>query len=232
MKVCFHVSIGSTDLTSIWWIIFRYSWSDRTGKLSITKENVKLPTLHWQWSSDWLIDFSTPGGADHDGWQYATDFPATYHSSKKFTDYVRRRRWTRKCNLSTTGPWKVLGSTKLIDVSMKAHPVKDLVYVWAITSKGEALFRTGVSSRCPEGLTWQTVTSDLTFVSVTIMGKGSDIGNVQFSLTSWQFCTLDGLLKKSLQLVKLRYLTRFFHKKPAYLKKLFYFYLKAFDNLK
>ena len=131
-----------------------------------------------------MIDFSTPGGADHDGWQYATDFPATYHSSKKFTDYVRRRRWTRKCNLSTTGPWKVLGSTKLIDVSMKAHPVKDLVYVWAITSKGEALFRTGVSSRCPEGLTWQTVTSDLTFVSVTIMGKGSDIGNVQFSLTS------------------------------------------------
>ena len=174
---------------------YRYSWSDRTGKLSITKENVKLPTLHWQWSSDWLIDFSTPGGADHDGWQYATDFPATYHSSKKFTDYVRRRRWTRKCNLSTTGPWKVLGSTKLIDISMKAHPVKDLVYVWAITSKGEALFRTGVSSRCPEGLTWQTVTSDLTFTSVTIMGKGSDIGNVQLL---FHFLTVFYTLKLSI----------------------------------
>lgn len=39
------------------------------------------------------MDFHTPGGVDRDGWQYAVDFPASYHAKKQFTDYVRRRRW-------------------------------------------------------------------------------------------------------------------------------------------
>ena len=81
--------------------VFRYSWSDKSGKLAITKDSIKLPSVHWVWTSDWLIDFTTPGGVDHDGWQYATDFPASYHNKKKFTDYVRRRRWTRKCKFGT-----------------------------------------------------------------------------------------------------------------------------------
>ena len=113
----------------------------------MSKETVKLPSVHWQWTSDWLIDFSTPGGVDPDGWQYATDFPASYHNKKRFTDYVRRRRWTRKSRLGTTGPWRPLGATKLIDISMKPHLTQDLAFIWAITSKGEALFRLGVNSR-------------------------------------------------------------------------------------
>lgn len=40
-----------------------------------------------------MVDFHTPGGVDRDGWQYAVDFPASYHAKKNFTDYVRRRRW-------------------------------------------------------------------------------------------------------------------------------------------
>ena len=157
-------------------INFRYSWSDRTGKLALSKESIKPPSVHWQWtSSDWLIDFSTPGGADVDGWQYATDFPASYHAKKKFTDYVRRRRWTRKCRLVTSGPWRPLLTLKLLDISMKPHLTKDLVYTWAITSKGEAVFRTGVNSKNPEGLDWIHVASDVTFQSVTVSGKGTEI---------------------------------------------------------
>ena len=45
------------------------------------------------------------GGTDKDGWQYAKDFPASYHPDPGFTDYVRRRRWSRRCHLLTTGPW-------------------------------------------------------------------------------------------------------------------------------
>ena len=58
---------------------------------------------------------------------------------------------------------------------MKAHPTKDIIYVWAITSKGEALFRTGVTSTCPVGSDWCHVTSDVAFQSVTIGGKGTDL---------------------------------------------------------
>ena len=49
----------------------------------------------------------------------------------------------------------------MVNVSMKPISTQDLVYVWAVTAKGEALFRTGVSSKCPEGLDWTHVSSDV-----------------------------------------------------------------------
>ena len=54
-----------------------------------------------------------------------------------------------------------MGATRLVNVSMKPSSTQDLVYVWAVTAKGEALFRTGVSSKCPEGLDWTHVSSDV-----------------------------------------------------------------------
>ena len=59
----------------------RHCWSDRSGRTAMSKETVRLPSVHWQWSSDWLADFYTPGGCDKDAWQYATDFPAAYRSA-------------------------------------------------------------------------------------------------------------------------------------------------------
>ena len=51
-------------------------------------------------ATEWLADYYTPGGVDKDAWQYATDFPASYHGKSGFTDYVRRRRWARKAKVS------------------------------------------------------------------------------------------------------------------------------------
>ena len=50
-------------------------------------------------ATEWLADYYTPGGVDKDAWQYATDFPASYHGKSGFTDYVRRRRWARKAKV-------------------------------------------------------------------------------------------------------------------------------------
>lgn len=97
----------------------RYSWSDITGKQRRTKDHVKLLSRQWQWVSDWLVDFHVAGGVDRDGWQYAVDFPSTYHAQKHFTDYVRRRRWYRRCAISTSGPWIELGRTKLLDITLQ-----------------------------------------------------------------------------------------------------------------
>lgn len=96
----------------------RYMWSDVTGRHKRTREHTKLLSMHWRWVSDWIIDFHTPGGVDRDGWQYATDFPSQYHGKKSFTDYVRRRRWFRRCLLTSSGPWQELGNTKIVDVSL------------------------------------------------------------------------------------------------------------------
>lgn len=129
----------------------RHMWSDVTGKIKRTKDQVKLLSMHWQWISDWLIDFHVPGGVDKDGWQYAVDFPSNFHANKNFTDYVRRRRWYRRCAVATTGPWHELGHTKLLDVSLE--PINDdvdsPVVVWALATGGQAMLRVGVSKSNP-----------------------------------------------------------------------------------
>lgn len=65
-----------------------------------------------------MVDYNTPGGVDNEGWQYATDFPAPYHGKKIFTDCVRRRRWYRKAQINTEGPWVRAGNTGLLDISI------------------------------------------------------------------------------------------------------------------
>lgn len=129
----------------------RYMWSDATGKQKRTRDQVKLLSMHWQWISDWMIDFHVPGGCDNDGWQYAVDFPSTFHGRKHFTDYVRRRRWYRRCAVSTTGPWSELGHTKLLDVSLQ--PINDdldsVIIVWALSNDGQAMIRQGVTKSNP-----------------------------------------------------------------------------------
>ncbi|XP_011065676.1 PREDICTED: tectonin beta-propeller repeat-containing protein [Acromyrmex echinatior] len=148
----------------------RYMWSDATGRHKCTREHTKLLSMHWHWVSDWIVDFHTPGGVDRDGWQYATDFPSQYHGKKQFTDYVRRRRWFRRCQLTTSGPWQELGNTKLVDVSLYAFGkpgTDDPIHVWAVAANGEALFRRGVSESCPMGVSWEHIPSDQPLISIS-----------------------------------------------------------------
>ncbi|XP_076270197.1 tectonin beta-propeller repeat-containing peroxin 23 isoform X2 [Rhynchophorus ferrugineus] len=147
----------------------RYMWSDASGRQKRIKDQVKLLSLHWQWVSDWLVDFHVPGGVDREGWQYAVDFPATYHANKQFTDLVRRRRWYRRCAIATTGPWLELGHTKLLDVSLE--PVNDdldsQISVWALASGGQAMFRVGTSRSNPMGHVWQHIRIDQPLSSIS-----------------------------------------------------------------
>ncbi|XP_055376755.1 tectonin beta-propeller repeat-containing protein [Condylostylus longicornis] len=151
----------------------RHMWSDITGRHKRSKEHTKLLSMHWQWISDWLVDFQTPGGVDRDGWQYAVDFPASYHGTKQFTDYVRRRRWFRKCRLTTTGPWQEIGNSKIVDVSISMSKNEDdseevdaLLMVWAVATNGDVLIRKGVSPSNPGGYSWEHVSSDPPLISI------------------------------------------------------------------
>jgi hypothetical protein len=51
----------------------RCRFTDETGKIKRKKENCSLPSSSFNWTSDWEIDFSTEGGVDLEGWQYAFD---------------------------------------------------------------------------------------------------------------------------------------------------------------
>ncbi|CAB4067726.1 TECPR1 [Lepeophtheirus salmonis] len=158
----------------------RSSWSNKSGRVSLTKDNIKPPSIHWKWATDWIVSFDTPGGVDKDGWQYASDFPNKYQGKSSTFDYVRRRRWMKKAKLVTTGPWKKLGSTKLVDMSFGCQVHSDgSVDVWAVSIKGEALSRKNVSQSQPEGTEWEPHPGDVPFQSIS--------------------CTTDGVYLKSIE---------------------------------
>ncbi|XP_060883536.1 tectonin beta-propeller repeat-containing protein 1 isoform X4 [Labrus mixtus] len=149
----------------------RYMWSDASGLHECTKTNTKPPSPQWTWVSDWAVDYSVSGGTDREGWQYAADFPASYHGYKTMKDFVRRRRWARKCKLATTGPWQEIPPIPLSDVSIlpcAAQNSVDVVPLWAISNKGDVLCRLGVTALTPAGSSWLHVGTDQPFKSVSI----------------------------------------------------------------
>ncbi|XP_077879840.1 tectonin beta-propeller repeat-containing protein 1 isoform X3 [Ictidomys tridecemlineatus] len=151
----------------------RYMWSDATGLQECTKAGTKPPSLQWTWVSDWYVDFSITGGTDQEGWQYASDFPASYHGYKTMKDFVRRRCWARKCKLVTSGPWLevapiALGDVSIIPESPEAEGHTHSIALWAVSDKGDVLCRLGVSELNPAGSSWLHVGTDQPFASVSI----------------------------------------------------------------
>lgn len=155
----------------------RYMWSDASGLHECTKTNTKPPSPQWTWVSDWAVDYSVSGGTDREGWQYAADFPASYHGYKTIKDFVRRRRWARKCKLATTGPWQEVPPISLSDVTIlpcAAQSSVDVVPLWAISNKGDVLCRLGVTALTPAGSSWLHVGTDQPFKSISI-GAASQV---------------------------------------------------------
>ncbi|KAM8836862.1 tectonin beta-propeller repeat-containing protein 1 isoform 1-T2 [Spinachia spinachia] len=151
----------------------RYMWSDASGLHECTKTNTKPPSPQWTWVSDWTVDYGVSGGADREGWQYAADFPASYHGYKTLKDFVRRRRWARKSKLTSTGPWQEIPPIALVDVSLlpcAAQSSVDVVPLWAISNKGDVLCRLGVTALTPAGSSWLHVGTDQPFKSVCVGG--------------------------------------------------------------
>ncbi|XP_053269232.1 tectonin beta-propeller repeat-containing protein 1 isoform X1 [Pleuronectes platessa] len=149
----------------------RYMWSDASGLHECTKTNTKPPSPQWTWVSDWAIDYSVSGGTDREGWQFAADFPASYHGYKTMKDFVRRRRWSRKCKLTTTGPWQEIPPIPLSDVTILPCATQssvDVVPLWAISNKGDVLCRLGVTALTPAGSSWLHVGTDQPFKSISI----------------------------------------------------------------
>uniref|UniRef100_A0A668A898 Tectonin beta-propeller repeat-containing protein 1 n=1 Tax=Myripristis murdjan TaxID=586833 RepID=A0A668A898_9TELE len=149
----------------------RYMWSDASGLHECTKTNTKPPSPHWTWVSEWAVDYSVSGGTDREGWQYAADFPASYHGYKTLKDFVRRRRWARKCKLTTTGPWQEVPPIPLSDVTIlpcTAQSSVEVVPLWAISNKGDVLCRLGVTTLTPAGSSWLHVGTDQPFKSISI----------------------------------------------------------------
>ncbi|XP_041473634.1 tectonin beta-propeller repeat-containing protein 1-like [Lytechinus variegatus] len=130
-------------------------WTNDSGKIVESRDNVQMPSSHWQWISDWKIDFTISGSTDKEGWQYAKEFKHTkaFHKDRRWNDYVRRRRWVRRCQIKTSGPWKQIPNLGLKDVSLQVDVDEELdgpIALWAIGTNGDVVTRLGVTRACPE----------------------------------------------------------------------------------
>ncbi|KAL1140546.1 hypothetical protein AAG570_000476 [Ranatra chinensis] len=147
----------------------RHQFSTEDGLTKRNKGDIRVPSMAWQWESDWHIE-TTLGGQqlDHDGWTYAMDFPGTYYSSKQWSSCVRRRKWVRNRKYVAMNSWCAIAplhkdptQEPFIDVSvggqcMTGGPLGAL-QVWAVTAHGRVMWRKGVSMTCPEGTRWNAI---------------------------------------------------------------------------
>ncbi|CAL4075792.1 unnamed protein product, partial [Meganyctiphanes norvegica] len=124
--------------------------------------------LYHTWTSEWCIDYHTPGGVDKEGWQYATDFPLSFHGYRYISDLVRRRRWVRRCRISTSGPWQQMEKVALLDVSVSPEYADDgSVPVWGISVTGEVVYRIGVNPCNPSGTKWSLLPAECPLLRIS-----------------------------------------------------------------
>ncbi|KAH9513017.1 Tectonin beta-propeller repeat-containing protein 1 [Bulinus truncatus] len=153
-----------------------FHWMTESGRKVTCKEDVKLPSSKWHWTSDWAIDFNVLGGVDANGWQYSKHFDGPFHRHQQIGEHYRRRRWIRKCKINLYGPWETAGSLGLIDLSIQIDPVKtenDPIVMWAVGANGDVLYRQGVTTDNPLGVCWIHVATDLDkpFKSISVGGR-------------------------------------------------------------
>ena len=128
-------------------------------------------------TKNWQVDFKTPGGVDVNGWQYAFDFRKNvYHGEHNpLTDYVRRRRWFRKCQVKTPSLWKEISQThriKTISLDQEPHDghllPENHILLWATNVDGFVFSSLINETTSNVVIKWRHVTSEEMFQQVSI----------------------------------------------------------------
>ena len=148
-----------------------------------------MPGSLYKWSKNWRVCFKTPGGVDQDGWQYAFDFRKNiYHGERNvLKDYVRRRRWVRKCEVKTSSLWKeITQSRRIKSISMDQEPHDSIflnekkILLWAVDVDGFVLSAL-LSEASPLIIKWKHVPSEEIFFHDISIGVGLKIWGIDMN---------------------------------------------------
>ena len=73
----------------------RPNWSDKDGKIKMTKDSILLPQeAGWRWQTEWAVEIDA-NFHDAKGWSYNNDFKGQFKKERGLLDFVRRRKWVR-----------------------------------------------------------------------------------------------------------------------------------------
>ncbi|KRT79435.1 hypothetical protein AMK59_7119, partial [Oryctes borbonicus] len=148
----------------------RFHFSSVDGTVDRQIDKIRLPSMAWQWEGDWQLDLTLDGQPlDHNGWSYAVDFPAQYYAKKQWKSCVRRRLWVRYRKYVAMNSWCAIAplhkdatAEPFIDISVGGQNIAGAetgtMLVWAVTSHNRIMFRSGVTTKSPEGAKWHCVT--------------------------------------------------------------------------
>lgn len=157
----------------------RWAWSSKNGKIHLPKDSFELSSTSWVWEGDWFVDESID--CDIEGWEYAIDFPATYHKQPGRFAFARRRKWSRNRKFVGFNKWNKIPSISdndpIQDITIGGYNIpgqtQGFLAVWAITFLGKVKFRSGVTRSCPEGEQWIDIpTDELNLVQVSVGPTG------------------------------------------------------------
>ena len=110
---------------------------------------------------------------DNDGWQYAIDFPRHFHGVKTNLDFVRRRRWCRKCKTSIPSYWiEIFQTLKITSIALDIETDRSLlpansILIWATETDGSVVCAV-INKDSPAICKWQYVVTENTIRNVTI----------------------------------------------------------------
>ncbi|CAG0914640.1 unnamed protein product [Notodromas monacha] len=149
----------------------RCAFSNSDGTIQRKKDEVRLPSLAWEWEGNWEIEDNLRGTVlDSGSWTYAVDFPRSYGPKKTWNSMVRRRKWYRYRRYVAVDSWALIENVSkdpteepFIDIAIGGSDMPagnaDEISVWGVTVRGRVMFRKNVLETNPEGSSWIHVPS-------------------------------------------------------------------------
>lgn len=159
----------------------RPRFSTEDGLLDRNIQSIRLPSMAWAWEGDWQLELTLDSQPlNHDGWTFAVDFPRQYHSKMSTFTVVRRRKWVRWRKYCALNSWCAISpihkdatEEPFIDCCVGGMNLESgSMLVWAVTSHGRVMYRSGVSTTSPEGRKWMSVSTDCEVSQISVGSTG------------------------------------------------------------
>lgn len=146
-------------------------------------QKIHCPSLAWQWDGEWQLELTLENQPlNHDGFTYAVDFPRQYHPKMSTFTCVRRRKWIRFRKYCALNSWCAINplhkdptEEPFIDCAIGGTNVESaagMMLVWAVTSMGRVMFRSGCSTISPEGRKWMPISVDCEVLQISVGPTG------------------------------------------------------------
>ncbi|VDN24047.1 unnamed protein product [Cylicostephanus goldi] len=138
----------------------RASFTNEDGTKSGKMTGFQLKSEGWRWEEPWIVDIDLRRH-DKEGWEYATNFGATWKPDNGVGVFVRRKRWKRHMRYTSIEKWAEIpqSSGTIVELAIGGFdilPPQECLLI-ALSKNGKLLRRVGIHANNPDGDCWQEI---------------------------------------------------------------------------